>query len=312
MRARNIRALLWLGAAALLCVFCAAPSGPAWAAAWVTFPESWDVGQAFAVSITADVDYKDPAVTWLDRKVTLDVEQGGAGKVSYGLLGSDVRKVKPGNYPILFEFTQGKKRYHIKGNIAINPKTYPSEELKVASRMVNPSKKSLARIRKESQLTGAALRTMTAKRKWTTPPEFPLSMMYITSHYGFHRIFNGQPRAPHAATDLRAAVGTTVRAPFAGTVILTGDHYYAGKSIYVDSGNGVITVFFHLSQIRVKKGDHIARGQVIAKSGDTGRITGPHLHYGLNLAGQFVDPMPLFETSVTDLLKQGRQMKVLD
>ncbi|MCR5347816.1 MAG: M23 family metallopeptidase [Fretibacterium sp.] len=312
MKMCGIRPLLRLGAAALLCTFCVAPVRPVQAAVWLTFPESWDVGQAFAVSVTADTDYKDPVITWQGRKVTLDVEQGGAGKISYGLLGSDIRRIKPGNYPILFEFTQGKQRYHIKGNMTLNPKKYPSEKLKVASRMVNPSKKSLPRIKKESQITGVALRTMTAKRKWTTPPGFPLSRMHITSHYGFHRIFNGQPRAPHAATDLRAAVGTAVRAPFAGTVILTGNHYYAGKSIYVDSGNGVITVFFHLSQIKVKKGDRVARGQLIARSGDTGRITGPHLHYGLNLAGQFVDPMPLFETSVTNLLKKGRQMKVLD
>ncbi|MCR4817933.1 MAG: M23 family metallopeptidase [Fretibacterium sp.] len=311
MRTKIIKAL-WLGAIVLLCALCTVPCGRAWAAVWVTFPESWDIGQAFAVSITADTEYKDPVIIWQGRKVSLDNEKGGAGMVSYGLLGADVRKVKPGSCPILFEFTHGRQRYHIKGNITINPKTYPSEELKVASRMVNPSKKSLARIRKESQITGAALRTMTTKRKWTTPPDFPLKKMHITSYYGFHRIFNGQPRAPHAATDLRATVGTTVRAPFAGTVILTGNHYYAGKSIYIDSGNGVITVFFHLSQIRVKKGDRVTRGQVIAKSGDTGRITGPHLHYGLNLAGQFVDPMPLFKTSVTNLLKQGHQMKVVE
>ncbi|MBQ9564979.1 MAG: M23 family metallopeptidase [Synergistaceae bacterium] len=291
---------------ALLALSC----GVAWGESWVSFPASWDVGQAFAVSIASDAAYSRPVVTWMNRTVTLDVEPNGTGAISYGLLGSDVRKVKPGEYPIVFEFTQGKQRYRVKGNIRINPKQYPSEELKVASKMVNPSKKALKRIRQESQIVGAALQTMTGKRKWTTPPGFPLSTMYITSHYGFHRTFNGQPRSPHAATDLRAAVGTAVRAPFDGTVILTGHHYYAGKSVYVDSGNGVITVFFHLSDIKVKKGQRVARGQLIAKSGSTGRITGPHLHYGLNLAGQFVDPMPLFDNSVAELLKRNRRAKV--
>ena len=284
--------------------------GDARASSWVSFPASWDIGQAFAVSIASDANYTNPTVTWLKRTVTLDVEQNGTGKVSYGLIGSDVRKIEPGEYPILFEFTQGKQRYHVKGNITLRAKKYPSEELKVASKMVNPSKKSQARIKKESQIVGAALQTMTSKRKWTATPTYPLSTMYITSHYGFHRIFNGQPRAPHSATDLRAAVGTTVRSPFDGTVILTGHHYYAGKSVYIDSGNGVITVFFHLSDIKVKNGQRVARGQVIAKSGDTGRITGPHLHYGLNLSGQFVDPMPLFDNSVADLLKKNYIAKV--
>lgn len=280
------------------------------ASSWVSFPASWDIGQAFAVSIASDADYSNPTITWMKRTTTLDVEQNGTGKISYGMFGSDVRNIKPGEYPIVFEFTQGKQRYHVKGNITLRPKEYPSENLQVASKMVNPGKKAQARIKKESQATGAALRTMTSKRKWTASPAYPLSMMHITSHYGFHRIFNGQPRAPHSATDLRAAVGTTVRSPFDGTVILTGHHYYAGKSIYIDSGNGVITVFFHLSEIKVKNGQRVARGQVIAKSGDTGRITGPHLHYGLNLSGQFVDPMPLFEDSVADLLKKNHRAKV--
>lgn len=287
-------------------------SSPAQGTVWVTFPTSWDVGQAFAVSVTADEDYTDPTVTWQDRKVTLDVEEGGEGKISYALLGSRTGGVKPGDYPILFEFTQGGQRYHAKSSITLRPHQYPNEELQVAPRMVNPSKKDLPRIKREAQLTAAALRTMTGERRWRTPPQAPLKTMTITSNYGFHRIYNGVPRAPHAATDLRAAVGTPVRAPFAGTVVLTGRHYYAGGSVYLDSGNGVITVFFHLSKIQVKKGQRVEQGQVLAQSGSTGRVTGPHLHYGLCLAGQYVDPMPLFENTVTSLLKQGRQMKVKD
>ena len=291
-------------------MLAAQPCRRALAASWVSFPLSWDIGQAFAISIASDTNYTKPTVTWMKRTVTLDMEQNGTGRISYGLLGSDVRKVKPGEYPILFEFTQGKQRYHVKGNITLKAREYPSEDLKVAPKMVNPGKKAQARIKRESQVVGEALKTMTARRSWTTPPNYPLEMMYVTSHYGFHRKFNGQPRASHTATDLRAAVGTAVYAPFAGTVILTGHHYYAGKSVYIDSGNGVVTMFFHLNDIKVKTGQQVKRGQIIAKSGATGRITGPHLHYGLNLSGQFVDPMPLFDDSVPDLLKKNHQAKV--
>ena len=306
MLMKVLRGAAW----AVFLLLCSCPQ--ARGAAWVTFPASWDVGQAFAVAITSDAEYTAPSVTWMNRKIALDVEPGGEGYVSYALLGTYVRDVKPGVHPILFEFTQDRQRFQVKGRVTIRPREYRRERLKVAPRMVNPSKKELPRIKKERQLAGAALRTMTAGRKWTAPPQPPLSVMTPTSSYGFQRIYNGTPRSPHGGADLRAKDGTAVRAPFAGTVVLTGFHYYAGGSVYIDSGNGVITVFFHLSKIEVEQGDRVAMGQVVARSGGTGRVTGPHLHYGLCLAGQYVDPLPLLDTSLAQLLKLGDQSKVRD
>ena len=280
------------------------------AASWVNFPTSWDIGQAFAVSITSTAEYTQPLITWMDRSISLNVEAGGAGKISYGLLGSDVRRIKPGNYKILFEFVQGGKKYKASGNIYLRAREYPKEELRVSPKMVNPPKKELPRIQNESKLIGAALRTMTTPRKWTTPPQPPLSSITLTSNYGKQRVYNGQPRAGHNGADIRAATGTSVYAPFAGTVLLAGFHYYAGGSLYIDSGNGVITAFFHLNNILVKKGDKVAKGQIVAKSGATGRVTGPHLHYSLILGGQFVDPIPLLSTSITRMLKNGNIQQV--
>ena len=300
------------GCAALFCLAASLWVGPAWGAAFVSFPTSWDVGQAFAVSITSDADYDTPTVTWLKRTVSLDVEPGGDGRISYALLGSYVRDVKPGEYPILFEFTQGGQRFHVKGKVALRARKYPQERLRVSPKMVSPPKGELARIKREAALAARAKGTMTVPRKWTTPAQKPLDMMKVTSSYGFQRVYNGTPRGYHAGTDLRSAVGTAVRAPFAGTVVLVGDHYYAGGSVYVDSGNGVVSVFFHLNESLVKVGQRVARGQVVGRSGRSGRVTGPHLHYGLCLAGQYVDPMPLFETSVTQLLKRAGRAKVAD
>ena len=301
MRTRKLLALL-------LFVFIAPCTS--YAASWVNFPTSWDIGQAFAVSITSNADYTNPVVTWMNRSIALNVEQGGAGKISYGLLGSDVRNIKPGNYTILFEFTQRGKKYKASGNITLRAKEYPQENLRVSPKMVNPPKKELPRIRNEQKIIVEALRTMTSSRRWTTPPQPPLSSITLTSFYGKQRVYNGVPRSGHNGADIRAATGTHVRAPFAGTVLLTGFHYYAGGSVYIDSGNGVITAFFHLSEINVKKGDRVAKGQVVAKSGATGRVTGPHLHYSLILGGQFVDPIPLLSTSITQMLKLGTQSMV--
>ena len=294
----------------LLLLFLLSFPSSLYAAAWVNFPTSWDIGQAFAVSITSNADYSNPVVTWMNRTINLNVEQGGAGKISYGLLGSDVRNVKPGSYKILFEFVQNGKKYKASGNIALKARKYPRENLSVNPKMVNPPKKELPRIKSEQKLVGNALRTMTTQRRWTTPPQPPLANITLTSQYGKQRVYNGQPRAGHNGADIRAVTGTSVRAPFAGTVILTGFHYYAGGSVYIDSGNGVITAFFHLSDINVKQGEKVAKGQVVAKSGATGRVTGPHLHYSLVLAGQFVDPIPLLSTSINQMLKKGTQSQV--
>ncbi|MDR1875296.1 MAG: M23 family metallopeptidase [Synergistaceae bacterium] len=291
-----LRIILLIILPGLLCVT------PVHAATSVTFPESWDIGQAFVVALSSHTPFTEPSVTWQNRVVSLDVEPGREGYVSYALLGSYVRDVRAGNYPLVFDFIQDDHHFRVKCTVNLKAKKYPEEHLKVADKMVNPPAAEAARIKKEAQLAAAARRTMTVKRRWTTPPARPVPGIF-TSRYGFRRVYNGVPGGYHGGTDFRAAVGAPVRSPFAGTVILTGDHYYAGKSVYLDSGNGVISLFFHMSEIGVKKGDFIEKGQLIGKSGATGRITGPHLHYGLSLAGQYVDAAPLFETSVTALLK---------
>jgi murein DD-endopeptidase MepM/ murein hydrolase activator NlpD len=197
----------------------------------------------------------------------------------------------------------------VKRAVTLREKSYSEEKLTVKERMVKPPKSELPRIQEEARLTSAARRTMTAARRWTTPFERPVPGIF-TSGYGFHRTYNGVPRGYHAGTDFRAPVGTPVKAPFAGTVVLTGHHYYAGKSVYIDAGNGVIGLFFHLNKTRVKKGDIVKKGQVIGETGATGRVTGPHLHFGLSLAGQYADAAPLFETSVTALLKSMKREAV--
>ena len=269
----------------------------------LTFPENGDVGQAFVVALSSHTAFEEPSVVWMGETISLDVEPGREGYVSYALLGSYVRDVKPGSHPLTFDFSQDGKQFRVKCDIRLNARKYPEERLKVAEGMVTPPKSEAARIDREAKLAAAARKTMTERRYWTTPPDRPVPGV-VTSSYGFRRIYNGVPRNPHAGTDFRAPTGTPVKAPFAGKVILTGDHYYAGKSIYIDSGNGVINLFFHLSDINVKEGDQVKKGQVVGKSGSSGRVTGPHLHYGLSLAGQYVDPVPLFDTSVTALLKK--------
>ncbi len=108
--------------------------------------------------------------------------------------------------------------------------------------------------------------------------------------FGRRRMFNEQPRRPHSGMDFAAANGTPVVTPSAGTVIETGDFFFSGNLIYIDHGQGLISMFAHLSEINVSLGERVEKGQIVGKVGATGRVTGPHLHWSLGLNGTWIDP----------------------
>jgi len=111
-----------------------------------------------------------------------------------------------------------------------------------------------------------------------------------TGSFGRRRVFNGQKRRPHSGMDIAAEQGTPVRAPSAGTVIELGNFFFSGNLVYIEHGQGMISLFAHLSEINVSLGEQVNKGQVIGKVGATGRVTGPHLHWSLGLNGNWIDP----------------------
>jgi murein DD-endopeptidase MepM/ murein hydrolase activator NlpD len=112
----------------------------------------------------------------------------------------------------------------------------------------------------------------------------------LVGRFGLRRFFNGEPRSPHAGLDMAAARGTPVKASAQGEVLAVGDYFFNGRTIFVDHGNGLITMYCHLDRIDVKAGETVSKGQVIGLSGETGRVTGPHLHWSVVLNGAMVDP----------------------
>lgn len=168
---------------------------------------------------------------------------------------------------------------------------WPESILKVAPKYVAPPPEALPQIERDRRRIRKALDSRTVKR-WSLPMARPVPGG-ITSAFGGRRVFNGQPRAPHKGTDMRCAEGTPVKAAWAGIVLLAETTYFGGKTVYLDHGQGVISSYAHLSAFDVKAGDSVRKGQVVGRSGATGRVTGPHLHFGLHVQGVPVDAMPL-------------------
>ena len=173
--------------------------------------------------------------------------------------------------------------------IAIGAKNYPEQRLTIKDkRKVEPSPDDLARIEREKVVTEAIKRRFSDAAPATDfmlPASGPLS-----SRFGLRRVFNGQPRNPHAGLDVAVGTGAPVKAPAAGVVVNTGDYFFNGNTVFIDHGQGLITAYMHLSRIDVRSGQPVKKGEILGAVGATGRVTGPHLHWAVILNNTPVDP----------------------
>lgn len=187
---------------------------------------------------------------------------------------------------LLYETTQGNHTLHpnfIKG-------VYAQEALSVEPSKVSPPKEAQERIKQEAAEAKALYATFTPKRFWHTPFEPPIHSL-ITSEYGTARVFNTTLQSYHSGVDFRAAVGTPIKASNDGVVVLSKERYYAGGSLILDHGEGVYSVYYHLSSLPLSVGTMVKKGDIIGLSGATGRISGPHLHFGFMVQGIAIDPL---------------------
>jgi murein DD-endopeptidase MepM/ murein hydrolase activator NlpD len=171
----------------------------------------------------------------------------------------------------------------------VHDKRYASQSLKVAPGKVDLSPEDLERVNAEKPIIEHAMSRWSDEQPQSLRMEQPIPGVRSSS-FGMRRIFNGQSRNPHGGMDIAAASGTPVKAPLAGTVIETGNFFFNGNTVFLDHGRGMISMYCHLSAIDVEPGQKVAAGATLGKVGMTGRVTGPHLHWGLSLNRAWVDP----------------------
>lgn len=192
------------------------------------------------------------------------------------------------------------KKCFLKGehvlNINVGAYPYKKEKLNVAKGKVDLSKKDLERVIREKEIKKNIYKNSADTFLFDSSFDIPLTS-YITSHYGNIRLFNNKKRSQHLGNDFRAAVGVPIPSANRGRVVYTGDLFFSGKLVVIDHGLDIFTLYGHLSKIKVKKGDMVNKGDIVGLAGRTGRVSGPHLHWGVKMGGSNIDGFSLVQES---------------
>jgi murein DD-endopeptidase MepM/ murein hydrolase activator NlpD len=252
--------------------------------------DSISQGDLILIRVKADKGEK-VVVKWRGKEISLITNPDGT--TWQGFLAADLKE-KPGHYKAIVNLsTSGYKK---KLEIEIVDKDYGMRTLTLPEEMVELDKETLKRVRKESNIINGL---------WEAPASTPVWGSFfmrpvdgdVIGVFGTGSIINNQPRSPHTGVDLMGEEGTPVKAINDGKVILICDHFFTGKSIFLDHGGQVISMYFHLKEIDVKQDDIVRKGQIIGLVGSTGRVTGPHIHWGIRVNGARINPLSLIDLS---------------
>jgi len=268
----------------------------------IQIPQTTEIGQPFLVLIESPATLADVTVTFDGRLVDPAIRtEEGETRIPV-LLGTGL-KAETGHYPLEVTATVDGVRRRYQKTINVIDHIYPEETLSVAPRLVKPPKKYHEKIAQERDLIRQTLAIYSSQRYWDIPFSLPVKGKML-SRFGLRRTFNGDTKRRHTGLDFRAYMGYPLHAIAPGKVLLVGKNFYfAGNCVFIDHGNGVISLSAHMSKPLVKTGDMVKRGQRIGLSGATGRVTGAHLHLSVFVQGVSIDPEPLFAKHAKTLLK---------
>lgn len=228
-----------------------------------------------------------PTARWNNKNIAV-LEMEGRYTAIVGIPLS----MAPGKQSLSVVDTQGSSR-----NVAfvVDPFQYEEQHLIIKNkRKVNPAPVDMKRINKENKRL-KVVKSYRADKMLASSFDWPLSGP-ISSPFGLKRFYNEQPRRPHGGIDIAASEGTLIRAPADGVVIETGDYFFNGNCVFIEHGLGLQTFYAHMSRIDVEPGDRISQGQILGAVGQTGRVTGPHLHWSVGLNGTWVNPLLVLST----------------
>jgi murein DD-endopeptidase MepM/ murein hydrolase activator NlpD len=212
----------------------------------------------------------------------------------YGLAGVSLA-TKPGTYTLRVEGKgAGEKDAVMSYAVVVGAAHYPTSALKVAPGFVEPPKKTLARIEEDQAEKKKVFSSTLPEMLWSGRFE-PPAEAEVSGVFGSARVFNGVKKSQHTGLDFRVTTGTSIVAANSGTVILARPLYFEGNCVMIDHGQGLLTMYLHLSEFKVKEGDEVKKGQLLGLSGGTGRATAPHLHFAVRWRGEYLDPRTLLE-----------------
>lgn len=210
----------------------------------------------------------------------------------YALAGVSL-ETKPAAYPLK---VSGRRTddadIQLSFDVRVGAAHYPFSTIKVAPAFVEPPKEALPAIEAAEAAKKQAFAALDPDPLWSGEFQRPTDTE-TSGVFGARRIYNGKTKSQHKGLDFHAKIGTPVHATNAGTVILARPLYYEGNCVMLDHGQGLVTIYMHLSEFKVKEGEKVGAGQLIALSGGTGRSTGPHLHFAVRWRGEYLDPATL-------------------
>jgi hypothetical protein len=224
---------------------------------------------------------------------------GGGVGTAFALIGLDLA-LKPGPYDLkMTAYLREGGVEKLRHPLMVQGREFPVKKLLVKQEFVTPPPEVEERIRRESDLLQMVYGVITEEWLGEGVFERPHSGE-SADNFGERRIYNGVPRSSHSGLDIAAPQGSPVRAANSGRIVLARDLYFSGKTVIIDHGLGVFSIYCHFSELKVNRGQTVRRGDVIALAGSTGRSTGPHLHWAVRIRGNRVDPQALLDLALPE------------
>jgi len=288
---RGVAAVLVVG----VCAAHASPPAPASPLAISIAARSIQPGELIVVRIT-DADAAVGSATGASGVTRVRVALFGETVEAFddhgvwtALLGVDLDQ-RPGRYTLTATAQRGSSAVDASQSVVVAPKHFATRTLHVSPEFVNPPPDAAAEIAADARRIADVYAHSADEALWRTPFIRPVPQS-ANSRFGQRSRFNGELRSPHAGTDFMSPAGTPVKAPNSGRVVVARELYFTGNTIIIDHGLGVFSMLAHFSRLDAQEGQHVNAGDLLGLVGATGRVTGPHLHWAMRVAGARVDPM---------------------